>query len=121
MEVSREAFYDYLNRKADPWKYEALASEMMKIHVEDEYNDCYGRESMYMALMQKKEAGEISIDIPCEGTVRKVIEQIGLIHKPRRKPNGITILFHSQCVDKKFCAKPIYARFCLNFLYTFRS
>ncbi len=90
MEVSREAFYDYLNRKADPWKYETLASEMMKIHVEDEYNDCYGRERMYMSLMQKKEAGEISIDIPCEGTVRKVMEQIGLIHKPLRKPNGIT-------------------------------
>lgn len=63
---------------------------MMKIHIEDEYNDCYGRKRMYMALMQKKEAGEISIDIPCEGTVRKVMEQIGLIHKPRRKPNGIT-------------------------------
>ena len=45
---------------------------------------------MYMALMQKKEAREISIEIPCEGTVRKVMEQIGLIHKPRRKPNAIT-------------------------------
>ncbi len=90
LEVSREKFYDYLNRKAGPWKYEALASEMMKIHVEDEYNDCYGRERMYMALIQKKEAGEISIDIPSEGTVRKVMEQIGLSHKPRRKPNGIT-------------------------------
>ncbi len=90
MDVSREAFYDYLKRKDAPWKYESLASEMMKIHDEDEYNDCYGRGRMYMALMQKKEAGEISIDIPCEGTVRKVMEQIGLIHKPRRKPNGIT-------------------------------
>lgn len=90
MDVSREAFYDYLKRKDAPWKYEPLANEMMKIHGEDEYNDCYGRGRMYMALVQKKEAGEISIDIPCEGTVRKVMEQIGLIHKPRRKPNGIT-------------------------------
>ena len=63
---------------------------MVKIHSEDEYNDCYGRERMYMALMQKKRAGDISIDIPCEGTVRKIMDEIGLIHKPHRKPNGIT-------------------------------
>lgn len=45
---------------------------------------------MYMALTLKKETGEIAFDIPCEATVRKVMAQIGLIHKPRRKPNGIT-------------------------------
>ena len=43
-----------------------------------------------MALIQKKAAGEIDVDIPCEATVRKVMEKIGLIHKPNRKPNGIT-------------------------------
>lgn len=63
---------------------------MMKIHNDDKYNDTYGRQRMYMALLLKKRAGEIAIDIPCEATVRKVMEQIGLIHKPRRKPNGIT-------------------------------
>ena len=45
---------------------------------------------MYMALIQKKAAGEIDVDIPCEATVRKVMEKIGLIHKPNKKPNGIT-------------------------------
>ena len=90
LEVSRQAFYDYLDRKDSPWKYKGLADEMLKIHNEDEYNDCYGRERMYLALMQKKETGDISIDIPCEGTVRKVMDEIGLIHKSRRKPNGIT-------------------------------
>jgi len=90
LEVSRQAFYDYIERKDNPWKYKVLADEMLKIHNEDEYNDCYGRERMYMALMQKKIAGDISIDIPCEGTVRKVMDEIGLIHKPHRKPNGIT-------------------------------
>ena len=90
LEVSRQAFYDYIERKDNPWKYKLLADEMLKIHNEDEYNDCYGRERMYMALMQKKIAGDISIDIPCEGTVRKVMDEIGLIHKPHRKPNGIT-------------------------------
>ena len=63
---------------------------MMKIHEEDQYNDCYGRERMYLALQQRKTAGKTDIDIPCEATVRKVMVQIGLIHKPRRKPNGIT-------------------------------
>lgn len=90
MEVSRQAFYDYLDRKNNPWKYQSLAVEITKIHNEDKYNDTYGRERMYMALTLKKEAGEIGIDIPCEATVRKVMQQIGLIHKPRRKPNGIT-------------------------------
>ncbi|SDA16617.1 hypothetical protein SAMN02910447_01154, partial [Ruminococcus sp. YE71] len=90
LEVTRQAFYDYLDRKNKPWKYQALANEMMKIHNDDKYNDTYGRQRMYMALLLKKRAGEIAIDIPCEATVRKVMAQIGLIHKPQRKPNGIT-------------------------------
>lgn len=90
MEVTRQAFYDHLSHKDAPWKYQALADEMMKIHEEDQYNDCYGRERMYLALQQRKAAGKTDIDIPCEATVRKVMAQIGLIHKPRRKPNGIT-------------------------------
>ena len=90
MEVTRQAFYDHLSNKNAPWKYQALADEMMKIHEEDQYNDCYGRERMYLALQQRKAAGKTDIDIPCEATVRKVMAQIGLIHKPRRKPNGIT-------------------------------
>ena len=90
MEVTRQAFYDHLSHKNAPWKYQALADEMMKIHEEDQYNDCYGRERMYLALQQRKAAGKTDIDIPCEATVRKVMAQIGLIHKPRRKPNGIT-------------------------------
>ena len=49
---------------------------MMKIHDEDKYNDTYGRERMYMALSLKKETGKLTIDIPSEGTVRKVMDQI---------------------------------------------
>lgn len=90
MNVTRQAFYDYLERKGKPWKYESLAEEMMKIHNEDKYNDTYGRKRMYMALKLKSQAGETEVHIPSESTVRKVMEQIGLIHKPRRKPNGIT-------------------------------
>ena len=88
--MTRQAFYDYLDRKNNPWKYQPLADEMMKIHNENKYNDTYGRKRMYMALKMKKELGEITIDIPCEATVRKVMAQIGLIHELRRKTNGIT-------------------------------
>ena len=45
-----------------------------------------GRE-LYMALKLKAGAG---VKIPSEGTVRKVMKQVGLLHQPKRKPNGIT-------------------------------
>ena len=35
LEVSRQAFYDYLERKDKPWKYQPLADAMLKIHDED--------------------------------------------------------------------------------------
>ena len=63
---------------------------MLKIKGEDKCNDCYGRQRMYLALKLKKQAGEINIHVPSEATVRKVMQQVGLIHKPRRKANGIT-------------------------------
>lgn len=91
MEVSRQAFYDYLDRKNKPWKYQNLADAMMKIHVEDECNADYGRVHMYQALTYRQEIGEFKdVHVPCEGTVRKVMEEINLIHKPKRKPGGIT-------------------------------
>ena len=68
---------------------------MMKIHNEDKWNDTYGRERMYIALKLKSQAGEISVHIPSESTVRKVMEQVGLTHKPDRKPNtmhGVEVL-----------------------------
>ncbi len=46
---------------------------------------------MYQALKYKEETGELNdLKIPSEGTVRKVMKQIQLIHEPKRKPNGIT-------------------------------
>ena len=64
---------------------------MLESHDEDEENADYGRIRMYQALKHKEEIGELDdLKIPSEGTVRKVMEQIHLIHKPKRKPNGIT-------------------------------
>lgn len=52
-----------------------------------EYNDTYGRIRMYQALNLKQPEG---VHIPSERTVYRVMEIIGLNHRPKRKPNGIT-------------------------------
>lgn len=87
LSISRQGFHSYLKNRDKPWKYEKLAEEMMKINAEDECNDTYGRTRMYQALKLKNPKG---IKIPSERTVYRVMEAIGLSHKPKRKPNGIT-------------------------------
>lgn len=87
LKVSREGFRKFLKNKDKPWKYEALADAMKEICKEDECNDTYGRIRMFQALLLKKPEG---VDIPGERTVYRVMEKIGLSHKPKRKPNGIT-------------------------------
>lgn len=85
--VSRQGFNNYLKTKDRPWKYQSLADAMMDINMEDECNDTYGRIRMYQALQLKQPEG---VPIPSERTVYRVMEEIGLSHKPKRKPNGIT-------------------------------
>ena len=85
--VSRQGFYKYLAHKDRPWKYQDLADAIRAINTEDEYNDTYGRIRMYQALLLKKPEG---LKIPSERTVYRVMDEIGLSHRPKRKPNGIT-------------------------------
>ncbi len=87
LRVSRQGFYQYLANKDRPWKYQPLADVMMEIYKEDECNDTYGRIRMYQALILKQPE---NVDIPSERTVYRIMEEIGLNHQPRRKPNGIT-------------------------------
>ena len=87
LHVSRQAFNKYLKTKATPWKYQPLEDAMVAICREDECNDTYGRIRMYQALQLKQLEG---VDIPGERTVYRVMEEIGLTHKPKRKPNSIT-------------------------------
>ena len=87
LHVSRQAFNKYLKTKDAPWKYQALADAMIDICSEDECNDTYGRIRMYQALQLKQPEG---VHIPGERTVYRVMDEIGLNHKPKRKPNGIT-------------------------------
>ena len=60
---------------------------MKEIISEDECNDTYGRIRMYQALLLKQPEG---VHIPSERTVYRVMDQIGLSHRPKRKPNGLT-------------------------------
>ena len=85
--VSRQAFHNYLKSKDRPWKYQSLAEVILSICAEDECNDTYGRVRMHQALQLKQPEG---ISIPSERTVYRIMEEIGLNHKPKRKPNGIT-------------------------------
>lgn len=87
LKVTRQGFYKYLANKNRPWKYQDLADAMRAIVSEDECNDTYGRLRMYQALLLKQPEG---IRIPGERTVYRVMQEIGLSHRPKRKPNGIT-------------------------------
>lgn len=87
LSVSRQGFYKYLATKDHPWKYQELADAIRAINDEDECNDTYGRIRMYQALLLKQPAG---VNIPSERTVYRVMEKMGLNHRPKRKPNGIT-------------------------------
>lgn len=60
---------------------------MREINAEDTCNDTYGRIRMYQALQLKQPEG---VHIPSERTVYRVMEEIGLSHRSKRKPNGIT-------------------------------
>ncbi len=87
LQVSRQGFYQYLANRNRPWKYEALANAMLEIHGEDICNDTYGRIRMFQALQLR---GPEGLHIPSQRTVYRVMEAIGLHHRPKRKPNGIT-------------------------------
>ena len=87
LEVSRQAFYDYLESRDKPYKYEQLADKMRQIIEEDECNDTYGSRRMYEAL-KLNDTGDVHI--PSERTVYRVMQHEGLVHRPKHKPNGIT-------------------------------
>lgn len=86
LDVTRQGFYWYLKQRDDPWKYENIAEKMRVIVEEDECNDTYERCRMNQALKLKYP----NEDVPSERTVYRIMERIGLSHRPNRKPHGIT-------------------------------
>ena len=87
LKATRQGFYKYPANKDRPWKYQNLADAMRAVASEDGCSDIHGRIRMYQALLLKQPEG---LHIPSERTVYRVMEQIGLSHRPKRKPNGIT-------------------------------
>lgn len=87
LKVTRQGFYKYMSNRNRPWKYQPLADAMRAIASEDEYNDTYGRIRMYQALLLKQPEG---VRIPSQRTVYRIMAEIGLGHRPKRRPNGIT-------------------------------
>ena len=87
LKVTQQGFYKYMSNRNRPWKYQQLADAMRAIASEDECNDTYGRIRMYQALLFKRPEG---VRIPSERTVYRVMEEIGLSHRPKHKLNGIT-------------------------------
>ena len=77
LDVSRQAFNNYLKTKDRPWKYQSLVDAMLEICQEDECNDTYGRIRMHQALQFKKPEG---VHIPSERTVYRITEEIGRAH-----------------------------------------
>ena len=87
LDVSRQAFYEYLVNRDKPYKYEKIADKIREIIDEDECNDTYGSRRIHAALkLQETE----DVQIPSERTVYRIMQHEGLVHKPKRKPNGIT-------------------------------
>lgn len=86
LKVTRQGFYWYLKHRNTPWKYNDIAKKMRAIIAEDECNDTCEHCRMYQAL-QLKYPDE---DVPSERTVYRIMEEIGLSHRPNHKPNGIT-------------------------------
>jgi len=84
--VTRQGFYWYLKHRDAPWKYAEIARKMRDIVAEDTYNDTYGRRRMCEALALRYPDEKL----PSERTIYRIMEKIGLNHRPKRKPNGIT-------------------------------
>jgi transposase InsO family protein len=91
LDVTRQGFYHYVESLDKPWKYTALAAQMQEIIAQDECNDTYGYVRRREALVLKRETQPEGFPhIPCERTVYRVMERLGLNHRPKRKPNGLT-------------------------------
>ena len=87
LHVSCQGFYKYLSVKDCPWKYQTLADAMLEVHAGDICNDTHGRVRMFQALTQKQPEG---VPLPSERTVYRVMEKIGLSHRLKSNPKGIT-------------------------------
>ena len=84
--VSRQGFYKFMAPSKKPWKHAAIAQEIHEIIAEDDWNDSYGKKRIWEALLLKHP----NDGLPSMTTIYRIMTKMGLTHKTRRKPNGIT-------------------------------
>lgn len=84
--ISRQGFYKFIKPSPKTWKHEAIAQEIRSIVAEDEWNDTYGKKRIFEALLLRHPDG----GIPSITTIYRILTKMGLIHKAKKKPNGIT-------------------------------
>jgi len=89
LKVTRQGYYRYLESLTKPYKYASLAALMNEIIDEDECNDTYGSKRMLEALLLKQETNP-GLSVPSQHTIARIMRANGLIHKKKRKPNGVT-------------------------------
>lgn len=86
LDVSRQAFYKYINKPKRIWKYENLSREIREIIAEDEYNDSYGKRRILESLQLRHKDN----DLPSVSTIYRIMQEMGIKGKKKHKPNGIT-------------------------------
>lgn len=83
LEVSEQGYYKYRNSLNKPSKDEILSAAIDEVMAVSVYNDNYGADRMKIALEQK------GLNYGKRRIVNKMRDK-GLIHRPRRRPKGLT-------------------------------
>ena len=81
--VSASGYYKYRRNLGKPSKDDVLSAAMQDILNESPYNDNYGAPRMQLALLQRNLKAGIR-------RITRIMREHGWIHKPRRKPKGLT-------------------------------
>lgn len=81
--VSTSGYFKYKKMIGRPNKDAILSAEMEAILNESPFNDNYGAPRMQLALLQRGLKAGI-----CR--ITRIMREHGWLHKPRRKPKGLT-------------------------------
>ena len=84
LDITPQGYRKWRSAQDKPYKNAFLLAQMMKIINEDEENENYGYKRMYEALIFKYDFEG------SKSTVYRVMKQNGLLHTPKRIPQGLT-------------------------------
>ena len=83
LEVCETGYYKFRRNLDKPGKDEVLSAAIQEVLDESPYNDNYGAPRMQLALEQKGLKAGIR-------HLTRIMREHGWLHKPRRKPKGLT-------------------------------